>query len=267
MAMPEGYRDSKLLSAARNPILTPSMSEPRELELHAQRLQSLGELARAIAHDFNNALTGVRGYLQLMATRHAEDVTLQQHAERATQVLEQAAELSRKIVSFSRDEPQRTELVDLDAVVDDLRPLLHILAGQKHKLRISRSTAPIRLRADPTEIAQVVLNLALNARDAAARQIHIETATADSAAVLRVSDDGAGIEPGLQTQIFETQFTTKAHGSGLGLAIVRRVVDRARGSIGVDSTPGRGTTVELRFPRASSPRPETSSEPGGAAAE
>lgn len=227
----------------------------REAHLHeVQRMQALGRLTTGVAHDFNNALTAILGGVQLVADGLPSQSDLQGTATRTLDAIEFAADLARQLLDFGRGDPRDLREVGLDDVIERFAHLLRTLLGDRRRLELRLGAGSARVRAAPTRLAQVVLNLVSNARDALPDEgvVTIETAELGERIVLRVTDDGVGIHPDVIVRIFEPLFTTKAvgQGCGLGLATVRHVVDELGGSIAVESEPGRGTTFELRFPRA-----------------
>jgi PAS domain S-box-containing protein len=238
-------------------------AERRSLEnelLQAQKLEAVGRLAGGIAHDFNNMLTAISGYASLMAASlegpHLADLRQIQHAA------ERAADLTRRLMAFSRPQALDPRPVDVDAVLADAYGMVRRLVPERVVLTIDTG-AGCSVLADPVEIEQVLLNLVVNAVDAieGAGEIVVRTRreqapdrgsghVAREVLQLTVSDTGSGMDPDTQARIFEPFFTTKdvGAGTGLGLATVHAIVRRAGGTIAVVTNPGRGTTFVIEMP-------------------
>jgi PAS domain S-box-containing protein len=246
---------------------------PPDERRQATRLETLGRLAAGAAHDFNNLLTLVRGHLALLG----EEVELngRNHAEALDRVLRHGTELAQQMVALARKESPQSRPVDLNAVAADVAALLR--AGADPRLRVEtglrRGLAPVL--AAPGQMAQVLLNLCLNARDAMPEggRLRIETdellrgctgpdgrqyGPATPFVCLRVSDTGEGMSPEIRAHIFDPFFTTKpaGRGTGLGLAVVGEVVRQHGGWVECDSSPGGGTRFQVFLPAApASPLP------------
>lgn len=232
------------------------LSERRRLEAdleRARRLEALGAVAGGVAHDFNNLLTVVIGYIELLLATTAPGST-RATLEAAQDAGRRASELARQLLTFAR--MGRTEGVDLDLAVQvaKARPLLQRLLGERIALVLDLPDRPIPMRADPSEIDQLLVNLAVNARDAlgAGGHLTVRLVPRDDAAELTVADDGLGMDPLTRARCLEPFFSTKGpgRGTGLGLAIVQRVVQGLRGRIAIDSAPGEGTTFRITLPLA-----------------
>jgi two-component system cell cycle sensor histidine kinase/response regulator CckA len=225
-----------------------------ERELYqAQKMEALGRLAGGIAHDFNNVLSAISSYSTLLAdelpgAEHADDLReIRRAAERGTQ-------LTKQLLAFSRKEMVEAQVVELDAAVADVTTMLERLLGSDVKLVVDLGCAKDTLLIGPGQIQQIVMNLAVNARDAMPKggQLSITTRREASELTLRVSDTGEGMTETVKSHIFEPFFTTKGpgQGTGLGLSTVFGIVHQANGSISVASREGEGTVFEVRFPRA-----------------
>jgi signal transduction histidine kinase/ActR/RegA family two-component response regulator len=220
--------------------------------IEAQRLETVGMLAGGLAHDMNNALTVILAETQMM-DREPEA------AENIQTAANHVAQLTRQLLSFGRKavvQPRRIDLVE--TVHGALHTLRRALPKDVHVDEVL-GDAPVHVIADPTEIQQLVFNLAMNARDAMPRggtlTVTLETLRAVEGAGrvrLVVRDTGTGMDAETKARIFEPFFTTKSHGrgTGLGLATVRGIIDRRGGEIAVDSAPGRGTAFTMVFPEA-----------------
>lgn len=228
--------------------------EQHRARLHeAQRMQSLGRLTAGVAHDFNNALTAILGGVQLITDALPSQSELQATAARTLDAVEFAADLARQLLDFARGDPADRREVGIDEVLERMSQLLRTLLGDRRRLALELDAADALVRAGPTRLAQVVLNLVTNARDALpdGGTVAIRSRVEGDFVAVSVADDGTGIPPDLLARIFDPLFTTKAagHGSGLGLATVQHVVDELGGAVRVESEPGRGTLFEIRLPR------------------
>ncbi len=229
----------------------------RDLDLRqAQKMEAIGRLAGGVAHDFNNLLTAIRGYGELiMDTLEAADARREDMSE-ILKAADSASGLTRQLLSFSRRERILAHPVALDAILTSTEKMLRRVIGEDIEL-VCVSQQPLGyVRADNGQIEQVLMNLAVNARDAmpGGGQIRIVLSNVEADGrpwvQLTVSDTGTGMDAETATHIFEPFFTTKGagHGTGLGLATVYGIVQQSGGSIEVDSEPGRGTTFRVRLP-------------------
>jgi signal transduction histidine kinase/CheY-like chemotaxis protein len=230
----------------------------------SQKLESVGRLAGGIAHDFNNLLTGVIGFSDLTLARLDREHAVRPYVEEVKRAGERATALTQRLLAFGRRQTLRPQLLDLNIVVAELEPLLGRLIGETVQTRIMLASEPCPLHGDRGQLEQIVMNLALNARDAMPAGGRLEIATERGAAPergdfvrLTVSDTGTGMDAETQAQIFEPFFTTKPEGkgTGLGLSTVFGIVRSNEGLITVDSTPGQGTTFTVILP-ASDELPE-----------
>jgi two-component system cell cycle sensor histidine kinase/response regulator CckA len=264
------------LGAAVGRVLEQSRlrKERRQLEeqfRQAQKLEAVGQLAGGVAHDFNNILTVIQGYATLLEQGAIENVEC---AREITFAVERAAGLSRQLLSLTRKQAMQPILLDLNTVVGDMTKLLSRSIGEDITLLVEAGENLPMVRADQGMLEQVLLNLALNARDAmpTGGRLLISTSTSTispeespktpdrtpgSAVCLRVADTGCGIAPEISARIFEPFFTTKAlnKGTGLGLSTVQGIVKQHFGAIRVQSALGEGTTFEIVLP-ASKPHAE-----------
>jgi two-component system cell cycle sensor histidine kinase/response regulator CckA len=244
--------------------------------LQAQKMEVVGRLAGGIAHDFNNLLMAIQGYASLLA-RRLEGSQLSERAVAKSrgdvdQILgaaDRAAGLTRQILAFGRKEASEPRILDLNALVRDLTGMLGRLIGEDVHLQTVLDPELGAVLADPGQMEQVLMNLAVNARDAMPRggELAIETANVDLATPLArpdvevppgryvrvaVRDDGVGMSESVLKHLFEPFFTTKpaGQGTGLGLATAYGIVKQAGGQIWAESEPGKGSTFEIRLPRA-----------------
>jgi len=249
----------------------------------AQKMESVGQLAAGIAHDFNNMLTVIQGHSGMLLARTEIPEDLAAPAQAIYFAAERAAGLTRQLLMFSRKNVIQPRLLDLRQVVGNMSKMLHRLLGETVNLDVHAGTEPALIEADQGMVEQVIMNLAVNARDAMAGggKLTISVApTAISAAYvqthkearqgnficLRVADTGSGMDAATMAHIFEPFFTTKeiGKGTGLGLATVYGIVKQHEGWIEVSSEVGVGTTFNVLFP-ASDTFPEAPvSEPGPA---
>ena len=244
-----------------------SLEQTHAQLLHAQRMQTVGELAGGVAHDLNNLLSVMLSYAVLVLGRLPAEDPAREHLEEIRDAANRAAELTRRLLSFARKAVVEPRVVDLRDTVRGLERMLRILAGEANPLSIELAPEPCRVRVDPTQMEQTLTNLTVNARDAMPRGGRIVIALGhvtlggdgaralglpgDDYVRLTVSDTGEGISEEVRARIFEPFFTTKeaGRGSGLGLAIVHGIVKGAAGAIGVESTPGSGTSFSVYLPR------------------
>lgn len=234
----------------------------------AQKMEAVGRLAGGVAHDFNNLLMVIRGHSELLRHRLAEDNALRHHAVEIDKAAARAAGLTQQLLAFSRKQMVQPRVLDLNAVVSDTEAMLRRLIGEDIELVTRLEAALGHVKADPGQIEQVILNLAVNARDAMPRggKLILETenveldamfvsqhpgARAGRYVMVAVSDSGVGMNAETQAHIFEPFFTTKpmGQGTGLGLATVYGIVKQSDGYISVYSEPGRGTSFKVYLPR------------------
>ncbi len=232
----------------------------------AQKLESVGRLAGGIAHDFNNLLTIINGYSDLLASQMAPDDPFLDAIKEISKAGQRASALTRRLLGFTRKQPEHLQSLDLNRVVRDTIPLLARLVGEDIELVIQLHPQPVAVSADVVQLEQILMNLAVNSRDAMPKggRLRIETGIAEwsegdsarhsappgSYAVLSVTDDGEGMTEETRQRIFEPFFTTKApeKGTGLGLSIVHRIVAQSQGRIEVQSAPGQGATFRIYLP-------------------
>jgi len=229
----------------------------RELEdqlRQAQKMDSIGKLAGGIAHDFNNLMTAVIGYSDLLLQQGSVDDRGRDKVEAIRDSAVRASDLTRQLLAFSRRQVLQTQDIDLRVVVKKMDTLLKRLIGEDVRLETLFGAAPVIVRADQTQLEQVVMNLAVNARDAMpdGGTLTVAVLTEGDTAVLTVVDTGIGMDEQIRAQIFEPFFTTKplAEASGLGLSTVHGIVGQSGGTVLVDTAPGRGTTFTIRLPLA-----------------
>jgi PAS domain S-box-containing protein len=243
----------------------------KELEAQlrqSQKMEALGRLAGGVAHDFNNLLTVVIGFAELAIAQLDQSSPVRSDIEEIRRAANSAALLTRQLLIFSRKSVVRPAVLDVDEIVRRLDRMLQRLVGGNIELIVRAGRGAGHVRADASEIEQVIMNLVVNARDAmptgGTLTIQAGTATLDEQAVrvhqlgapgefakLTVTDTGTGMTPEVQAQVFQPFFTTKGptQGTGLGLATVHGIVQRAGGCIFVESAPGCGSTFTIYLPR------------------
>jgi two-component system cell cycle sensor histidine kinase/response regulator CckA len=245
----------------------------------ATKMQAVGQLAGGVAHDFNNILTAIIGHCDLMLMRHAPGDSDYDDIQQIRSNSNRAASLTRQLLAFSRQQTLRPQVLQLPDVIAEVSTLLKRLLGEHVALQVKHGRSLGAVRADPGQLEQVIVNLAVNARDAILAKdpngsgtltLHTFAMPADEVrrmgseilpiadyTALRVSDTGTGIAPHLLPKIFEPFFTTKevGKGTGLGLSTVYGIVKQSGGFIFADSQPGKGTSFTLYFPvhRAEAP--------------
>jgi len=253
----------------------------------AQKMEAVGRLAGGVAHDFNNLTTAILGYSELMLRRLDPDDPLRRHVAEVTRAAERAAALTRQLLAFSRKQLLQPKVLDVAEVLEHSRGLLERLIGEDVELVTRGEPGVGRVRADPVQLDQVILNLAVNARDAMPRggRLVLEASNADldedyahehvtvrpgRYVMLAVSDTGHGMDKETQQRIFEPFFTTKemGKGTGLGLSTVYGIVQQSGGYVWVYSEVGRGTTFKIYLPRVEdeADRPPPVAEPPAARA-
>jgi PAS domain S-box-containing protein len=251
------------------------MTEQRLLEQqlrHAQKMEAVGRLAGGIAHDFNNLLTVIQSYASLLISEAAGTNAPHEELEEIQRAAEAATTLTRQLLTFSRQQVIEPKVLTVDKIVSGAHKMLKRLIGEDVELEIKLAPDGGRIRVDPGQLEQVIMNLAVNARDAMPEggRLLIETSNVEMSEqflrehvparaghylMLAMSDTGAGMSEETRAHIFEPFFTTKeaGKGTGLGLATVYAIVKQSGGFIWVYSEPGHGTVFKLYFPLVDDP--------------
>jgi len=267
------HRDNLLREMEERRATEEALRKSEEELRHSQKMEAVGRLAGGVAHDFNNLLTAIIGYAELIATRTSSNSLAKQNAELIRKAGEQAAALTRQLLAFSRKQILQPKVIDLNGLVVEMEKLLRRVIGERFDLQSHPDAENGRVKADPSQLEQVVLNLGVNARDAMPRggklvirteNVRLDRTTAPQIAAslapgdyvrLSVTDTGAGMDEETMSHIFEPFFTTKGpgKGTGLGLATVYGIVRQTGGGISVESELGKGSTFRIYLPQESAP--------------
>ena len=244
-----------------------------------QKIEAIGQLAGGVAHDFNNLLTVIKGYTDLLMRDLPTGAPMLEELGEIRTAAERATWLTRQLLAFSRHQILAPQVLDLSVVIGNVEKMLHRLIDEDVSIKTTSVPGPARIKADPGQIEQIIMNLAVNARDAMPTgghlTIEVDTVLVDESypkqpavmppgryVLLTVSDTGCGMDAETQKRIFEPFFTTKAvgKGTGIGLTTVYDIVKQSYGFIWVSSELGRGTTFKVYFPaideEVQPPKPE-----------
>jgi two-component system cell cycle sensor histidine kinase/response regulator CckA len=260
-------------------VVAENVTQRKQLEdqlRQAQKMQAIGQLAGGIAHDFNNMLTVIRGQVEVMAEEMLASDPFRSRIEEVERASERATALTRQLLAFSRRQVLQTKVLDLNCVIANLNQMLVRLIGENIELHFFPAADLWPVNVDPGQMEQVLMNLAVNARDAMLEggKLVIETANVRQQSVcldrnkaveisdhvlVTVRDTGHGMDDETRARIFEPFFTTKqaGQGTGLGLSLVFGVVKQSGGYIIAESAPGQGTMFKIYLPRTHAAREET----------
>ena len=258
------------------------LANSRKQLRQSSKMEAVGRLAGGVAHDFNNLLTAIRGYTELLLDNPAMPGTARDDLGEIARAVSRATSLTRQLLTFSRQQVIQLRLVDLNLIVDECRGLLSRLVRAETTVVVLPSTEPYWVEADPIQLHQVIINLAVNAHDAmpGGGSLTIETSRFQPGAdpetaliplepgdyiTLTVRDTGRGMDAETQARVFEPFFTTKppGHGTGLGLSTVYGIVEQAGGRVGFRSAPDQGTTFVVYLPARPAPEGAPEQPNGG----
>ena len=263
----DGLEEQRLQGVERDVEQRRALEDLRAQLQQAQKMEALGRLAGGVSHDFNNLLGIVLGYTDLLASGLAEGAAGQEELAEIRKAVLRASELTHQLLAFSRRQVLEVRVIDLSSLLEDSRKMLGRLLPESIELRLTVKPGLWTVRADSTQLVQVLVNLAVNARDAMPLGGQLEIvadnrgldeleAQAHGLAVgdfvrIQVADTGHGMTADVMHHAFEPFFTTKAAsgGTGLGLATVYGIVQQLDGCVEIDSSPTRGTTLTLLLPR------------------
>jgi PAS domain S-box-containing protein len=236
--------------------------------LQAQKMEAIGVLAGGVAHDFNNLLNVINGYSEMALEEIAPDNPIRKDLQQISEAGQRAASLTSQLLAFGRKQILQPEILDLNTIINQMSPMLRRLIRESIELVTITQSGLGLINVDPGQIQQIVMNLAVNARDAMLQggNLTIETANANfdeeyvrqhpgvkagPYVMLAISDNGLGMDAATKSHLFEPFFTTKqkGKGTGLGLSTVYGIVKQSNGFIWVYSEPGKGTTFKIYFPR------------------
>jgi two-component system, cell cycle sensor histidine kinase and response regulator CckA len=252
-------------------VVNRDITKRKDLEkqlLLSQKLEAIGRLSGGVAHDFNNLLGVILGYSEELQKRIPPEDPYREAVDEIQNAGKRAASLTQQLLAFSKRQVFDSQILDLNSIVVEASKMLERLIGEDITLEVVTTQQIGAVKADRCQIERVILNLAVNAREAMPKggRIRIELADAQldetsptlhrcdapgPYVMMRVSDTGCGMDTELQSHIFEPFFTTKDQGTGLGLATVYGVIKQSGGYLSVDSTPGKGTTFNVYLPRVS----------------
>ena len=260
--------------------MTNTISARKRLEsqfLQAQKMEAVGRLAGGIAHDFNNFLTVILGYTELLEKEKFQKLTINSNVQAIREAAQKASTLTQNLLAFSRKQHLQPKAANLNELVDGMDSILNRLLGENIEIIKKPSAELDFVHADASQLEQVILNLAVNSKDAmeeggkfiiATENVHFSEESLKPRpemppgryVMLSLSDTGSGMGEDVKSHLFEPFFTTKerGRGTGLGLATVYGIIKQSHGFIYVYSEPGRGTTFKLYFPRIDE-KPATSS--------
>jgi CheY-like chemotaxis protein len=248
-------------------------------------MEAIGRLAGGVAHDFNNLLTIILGYGAQLANALPPDDTLQSSVTEIQKAGERAASLTKQLLAFSRQQVVQWQILQLNTIIQGMEPMLRRLIGEDIRLSVVLDSALEKIKADRSQIEQIIMNLAVNSRDAMPEGGCLTITTTDfhqstqsgslkpgRYAVLTVTDSGQGMDSNTKARVFDPFFTTKelGKGTGLGLSTVYGIVEQIGGQISLESQPGQGATFTIHLPctaeveESAAPVPaETGKQDGG----
>jgi PAS domain S-box-containing protein len=248
----------------------------------SQRMEAFGQLAGGVAHDFNNFLTTILGYSDLVLTEAGVKGAAASHVAEIRKAADRASALAGQLLAFSRKQSLEPQIVEVNSLITNLERSLLRLLGENISVvcHLHHEKEGAHIKVDPGQITQMILNLAVNARDAMPKggRLTIETAIVDLSGevetaffcdrfvpgeyiLISMADSGTGMSEGAKAHLFEPFFTTKDHGSGLGLATSYGIVHQSGGHIRIESEDGKGTTAKIYLPKVTAPAPPSYKKP------
>ena len=250
-------------------VFVRDISRRKELEAQIQsiqRIDSIGRLAGGVAHDFNNALTPILGHTELLLMEHSSNDELRNDLQEIWRAAEHAQQLTRQLLAFGRKQTMQMATVNMNAVIMDFKNILRRIVREDVAIELALAPSLGHVRADMSQLEQVLMNLSVNAQDAMpnggtltieTQDIFLDESHAATHAsvqpgphvMLVVSDTGIGMDEATLSKVFEPFFTTKEHGNGFGLATVYGIVKQHQGSVWMYSEPGQGTSCRVYLPR------------------
>ena len=253
------------------------VTEARRVEEQIRQLhkmEAVARLAGGVAHDFNNLLTAIVGHADLLRIRLSADDPLRRHAEAIGRAATEAAALTRQLLAFGRRQVLQPRVLALNRVIERLRDMIRRVLGESAELRLSLAPGLGRVKADQSQLEEVLMTLVVHARDAMPQGgvVTIATRNEGASVVVSVSDTGAGLDDLARVHLFEPFFGTSdgSRGAGLALATVDGIVEQSGGSLRVESTRGQGTTIEVHLPLVEEepmPAPPLVAAPGASGTE
>jgi two-component system cell cycle sensor histidine kinase/response regulator CckA len=263
-----GFDDEGSLAEIKGYVFDNTARKRLEQQLfHAQKMEAIGRLAGGIAHDFNNSLTSISGYNELLLNKLEPDSPLYRYSQEVMKAADRAAGLTRRLLAFGRRQIIQPKIIDVNSIVQNMDGVLRRTIGEDIEMETRAQADEPTIEADPSLVETIILNLAINARDAMASggklTIRTENVTVTEAnrhktpgiepggyVLISVTDTGVGMDEETQSKVFEPFFTTKEQGkgTGLGLSTVYGAVSQSGGYVRVSSQPGRGATFKLYFP-------------------
>jgi signal transduction histidine kinase/ActR/RegA family two-component response regulator len=286
LAADSGDEVSQVTAAFQRMRTTLQQNEEQNQKLgnqlrHAQKMEAVGRLAGGVAHDFNNLLTVIKGHSDVLELKLGAHHPVQHSIAQVQKAADRAAALTRQLLAFSRMQVLQPQVLDLNSLIVDLNKMLPVLLGEEIEYNFLPAKTLGRVKADLSQIEQVIMNLAVNARDAMPRggklTINTQNVVLDEAyarthppaipgsyVLIVVADTGHGMDEETKARIFEPFFTTKqvGKGTGLGLSTVYGVVKQSGGYIWVDSAPGQGTRFEVFLPQTDETAPAVRAKDG-----
>ncbi|HAH05985.1 MAG TPA: hypothetical protein DCM05_05550 [Elusimicrobia bacterium] len=247
--------DGRLIGIIASAIgMEEDRKQTEEKFLQSQKMEAVGQLAGGVAHDFNNMLTAIKGYTEILMGGFAEGDARREDAGEVLAAAERAAGLTRQLLAFSRKQVLSPVVLDLHTILEPASKMLRRILGENIQIALNLAPGLPKVKVDPAQFEQAIINMAINARDAMPEggvlTITTEKALEEERVALTIRDTGEGMTPEVQARIFEPFFTTKekGQGTGLGLSMVYGIIKQSGGDISVQSEPGKGATFRILLP-------------------